>query len=366
MGFESMAQRAVRQLTDLPGLRDKYSAFPVLKRGPAAGGFESLGAGYESFDAQDLQPPAISLPWCAPLAAPQHTELAILLGHGRAALQKLASDGAHAKFAPGEEEGLEAIILLEARPVILVQNGKFFPPPAEWSDLEQARARIEATFPSVGRIDVKGHPRFDWVGTGFLVSDEAIMTNRHVAKEFAAAAADGTWRFEPGMSASIDYVGELAVDREEKFDIVGVIGVHDHYDLALLQVARDGAGAARVALPLASASAIEKNDRIYVVGYPAWDGLRNDPGHMRRIFSNIYEVKRLQPGEVQEVIAGQGLFRHDCSTLGGNSGSCVMDLDTHQVIGLHFGGRYREANTAVHLRHLVDDPLLKKAKVNFA
>ena len=28
---------------------------------------------------------------------------------------------------------------------------------------------------------------------------------------------------------------------------------------------------------------------------------------------------------------------HDCSTLGGVSGSCVVDLDSNQVIGLHFG-----------------------------
>jgi hypothetical protein len=105
--------------------------------------------------------------------------------------------------------------------------------------------------------------------------------------------------------------------------------------------------------------------QVYAVGYPAWDGRRNDPEHMQRIFTNVFNVKRLQPGEIIESLDTQSLFTHDCSTLGGNSGSCVVDLESHQVIGLHFGGRYLQANYAVALWNLVEDPLLLKAKVQF-
>ena len=59
------------------------------------------------------------------------------------------------------------------------------------------------------------------------------------------------------------------------------------------------------------------------------------------------------------------LFKHDCSTLGGNSGSSVIDLETNQVIGLHFGGRYLQGNSAVALWELTNDRLLKKGKVQF-
>jgi V8-like Glu-specific endopeptidase len=59
------------------------------------------------------------------------------------------------------------------------------------------------------------------------------------------------------------------------------------------------------------------------------------------------------------------LLEHDSSTLGGNSGSCVVDLETHQVIGLHFRGKYLESNTAVVLSKLINDPLVKKAKLPF-
>jgi hypothetical protein len=104
---------------------------------------------------------------------------------------------------------------------------------------------------------------------------------------------------------------------------------------------------------------------VYVIGYPAWDGRRNDPEPMRRIFSEIYNVKRLQPGEISgETVKDFEIF-HDCSTLGGNSGSPVIDLETHRVIGLHFGGRYMEKNHAIPLWTLQNDPLIQKAKLNF-
>jgi V8-like Glu-specific endopeptidase len=42
------------------------------------------------------------------------------------------------------------------------------------------------------------------------------------------------------------------------------------------------------------------------------------------------------------------VFSHDASTLGGNSGSCVVDLsqDGLRVLGLHFGGAARAQNWA--------------------
>lgn len=64
-------------------------------------------------------------------------------------------------------------------------------------------------------------------------------------------------------------------------------------------------------------------------------------------------------------MGAQGTFQHDCSTLGGNSGSCIVNLETHRIVGLHFGGRFRITNEAVNLTKLASDPLIKKAELNF-
>ena len=42
-----------------------------------------------------------------------------------------------------------------------------------------------------------------------------------------------------------------------------------------------------------------------------------------------------------------------------------MDLDTHRVVGLHFGGSFRVGNYAVPLWTLTGDPLMRRAAVNF-
>ena len=234
--------------------------------------------------------------------------------------------------------------------------------------MEKKRDRIERACQSVGRIETSGHPSLDWIGTGFLVAEEIVMTNRHVAKEFSRFGNGGRWVFEPGIEPRIDYVEELGALDSLEFALTEVICVHEILDIALLKVSSESPRGLSPPEPLVLASDVsgEMEDRnVYTLGYPAWDARRNDHDIMRRIFSNIYGVKRLQPGKVMEVFARNSLFHHDCSTLGGNSGSCVIDLETNEVIGLHFAGRYLEANKAVALWTISDCPLFSQAGVQF-
>ncbi len=285
------------------------------------------------------------------------------------AVGKLNAEGRDADLEPEELVGLEAIIQIEGRPAILILDGQFRKPPPEWeADLEQARANIESTFPSVGRIELTGHPNLDWAGTGFLVAEDVVMTNRHVAQEFCRLGPDNGWAFAPGMASNIDYIAEVGATAQSEFVLESVIGVHDTFDLALFRVSRESTEGSTPPEPLTLAADLPdagEGRKVYVVGYPAWDGRRNDPEIMLRIFSNTFNVKRLQPGEVRAVFEQESLFHHDCSTLGGNSGSCVVDLETNKVIGLHFGGRYLEANQAVALWKLTDDPLVGNVDARF-
>jgi hypothetical protein len=293
-----------------------------------------------------------------------------ILEAGGRALSKIRKGGKKANLTPVETRGLEAIILLVGRPALLIQDGKFFPPPEGWETLETVRQQIQEVLPRVGRIEVTGHPDgLDWIGTGFLVAEDVIMTNRHVAKEFCRPTTSTKWQFEPGMTARIDFKEEFQGANAAEFSIKEMVGVHPTYDLALFRVAVRGRRGTRLPLPLSLSSKAKKSrtrDKVYVVGYPASDSRRNDPVEMRRIFSDIYDVKRLQPGEVISQARTGALFDHDCSTLGGNSGSCVVDLESHEIIGLHFQGKYLEANRAVALWKLATDRLLTRAGVNYA
>jgi len=78
---------------------------------------------------------------------------------------------------------------------------------------------------------------------------------------------------------------------------------------------------------------------------------------MERIYGRTYNKKRLAPGGVTRV--EQLSLLHDCTTLGGNSGSAVVDLDSGEALGLHFSGKFMTANYAVRSdivkRLLADD-----------
>ena len=94
----------------------------------------------------------------------------------------------------------EAIIRKYARPVLFIQDGKIQEPVIPlWKErVSTARERLEQVIPSIGRIELRGHPRFQWVGTGWLVAPRVIVTNRHVAETFAYSEGEGLeFGFDP-------------------------------------------------------------------------------------------------------------------------------------------------------------------------
>jgi endonuclease G, mitochondrial len=301
-----------------------------------------------------------------PLLAAARRERDRLVARGIDGLTKLAR-GRDGDLDDTERFGLRAIVQLEGRPALVIRDGDFAPPPHEWSRLAAHREGIRAVIARSGRIDVAGHFELDWLGTASLVAPGTLMTNRHVAEEFCARQGE-RWTFRPGMTSSIDFLAERGSTTSLAFEITEAIGVHDDYDLALLRVESTSSDGRALPEPL-EVAATEPADvygrDVYVVGYPAWDSRRNEPEPLQRIFADVYNVKRLQPGRATGYSTMYRALEHDCSTLGGNSGSPVVDLETHQVVALHFGGSYGVGNYAVPLWMLTDDPLLKKANVNF-
>jgi V8-like Glu-specific endopeptidase len=302
----------------------------------------------------------------APAAPPSDDRLKPILRAGMTGLRKTAEGEA---LTPPERRGVEAIVLLFGRPALLVQDDDFKNPPAEWSVLTARRAMLKKVIPSIGRIELENHHTYPWVGTGFLVASDVIMTNRHVAEVFAKKKGS-KWVFTPPVKGKIDYREEYQRDKAREFRLTEILHIDGAYDLALLRVSKKGLKSEKSPVPLTVASSAPKaikNRQVAVIGYPAFDS-RNAENEMLRIFESIFNVKRMAPGEATRLstMGGVKILEHDCSTLGGNSGSCVVDLETGQVLGLHFGGQYLVGNVAVPLWLLTKNKALKAAKVNFA
>ena len=129
-----------------------------------------------------------------------------------------------------------------ARPAMVLQDGAFGDPPPPWADiLGPFRQSIRTTAMSVGRIGVPGLPQLPYAGTGFMVAEDAVMTNCHVAMVFSRHGADGNWSFQQGLEANLDFVedpdrrpADAASPRSVRIE--GVIGIHPALDLALLRV----------------------------------------------------------------------------------------------------------------------------------
>ncbi|MGE3873860.1 MAG: DNA/RNA non-specific endonuclease [Parvibaculaceae bacterium] len=275
---------------------------------------------------------------------------------------------------PSAEElhNLEAIILPDLRPAVDIVDGTFLMTHPLWrrlSDDAAVKNRIVGTIPSIGRIELPGHA-LPYGGTGFVVGDGLIMTNRHVAEIFAKGLGDKRLEFRDGTKAGIDFLREQDRPTGPTLMVERVVMIHPYWDMAILAVGNLPPGHKSLRLSLTDARDLTGHD-IFVVGYPAFDP-RNPADVQKDVFGGKFGVKRLQPGELQGGMSTASFGKvvpaatHDCSTLGGNSGSAVIDLDSGDVLALHFGGRYQEQNFAVPASELARDARVVAAGVNFA
>jgi endonuclease G, mitochondrial len=267
---------------------------------------------------------------------------------------------------------LEAIIIPDKRPAIDIVDGTYEVRHPLWRHLNEPaiRDRLRDVFRSVGRIELPNHPNLPYGGTGFVVGYGLLMTNRHVAEIFAAGLGARNLRFIPGCRAGIDFLRERDRTGSLYFDVRRVAMIHPYWDMALLQVEGLPAAQAPLRLSLREPEDLDRRE-VALVGYPAFD-YRNPPDVQAKVFTNVYEVKRLQPGLVRETGQTESYGKqivaltHDSSTLGGNSGSVVVHIDTGEVVALHFAGSYLVANYGVPSAELGRDGRVIDAGVHFS
>lgn len=281
-----------------------------------------------------------------------------------------------------EEMVFEAIVVPGKRPVLDVIKGDITPPPPGWEVLAEHRARIRAALPSIGRIDIPGLASIPYAGTGVVVGEGLLMTNRHVAQLFVQGVGAGPnyLRFTSEYSPRLDpryEVGEAEPGADGVlFEIVAPLLVHPHWDVALLRVRPVGPRPLPPPLVLARHPPPQFGGGfspfIVVVGYPMLDG-RNNLAVQMSVFRQIFGRKRIMPGfltGVKEITtrwqSRLAAVTHDASTLGGNSGSAVLDPTTGLVLALHFGGEYLVTNYGVPAWELAQDRRIVELGVNFA
>ncbi|MCW1887014.1 DNA/RNA non-specific endonuclease [Luteolibacter flavescens] len=266
--------------------------------------------------------------------------LDVLLGGDESAL----SEGAYTQT--------EAIILLTGRPPLIIQDGVWQTP-----ELASIRKRLDKSadalkklIPKVGRVEVVD--RSNYVGTGWMIDEGVMITNRHVAEVFAERSGNVfSFRRDPDqqvLQARVDFKREYQRSDTAFAQISEIIYLEEkggvRPDMAMVRLAPNG-GSLPEPVELDDANP-EFDTDIAVIGYPAEDP-RNDAFAMQDIFRGVYKVKRLSPGKVRGVDFDGKRLMHDCTTLGGNSGSVVFNLNTGKACGLHFSGDYRVNNYAV-------------------
>jgi endonuclease G len=293
----------------------------------------------------------------------------------RGGLEKLM-DHRDDDVTPGEIMGLEAIVLPKLRPVACIRRDGFDTLPDPWGHLNEDpyRQRILSLAPSIGRVELPDRSRSPYAGTGFVVGPDLLMTNRHIAARFAAGVGCRKIRYTPG-AAAVNFhryhrrPGDPPEEATTGLEVRDIVMIHPYWDMALLRV--NGLTDAQAPLELSVLDPEELVLRqVAVIGYPAPDD-RSDRDLQDQIFEGVYHVKRLQPGQVRcrrpcrsfgrEVDA----LTHNASTLGGNSGSAIIDLETGKVVGLHFAGEYLKANYAVPAYELARDGRVVGARVRF-
>jgi endonuclease G, mitochondrial len=249
----------------------------------------------------------------------------------------------------------ESIILRRTRPVLAISENaaKLTFRDAADSDiwkvrLEKAEDKIKKASQAVGRIDLE-NAGLDWVGTGWLVHDEIIVTNRHVAGEFVARKAAG-FSFKIGVGAEIgaavDFLQEIDNPRTLVFRIVKILHVESPSgpDIAFFQIERESRDG-KLAAPIDLAATPMLTDSVALIGFPGYDSRIPDKALMDELFESTYDKKRLAPGAVTRL--EEIRIFHNCTSAGGNSGSSLIDLVSGEAVGLHFSGKFLTTNYAV-------------------
>jgi V8-like Glu-specific endopeptidase len=260
-------------------------------------------------------------------------------------------------------DGLETIVRTDgSRPSFMIRNGepdRSTSPVGVWGDtLDASVDLLRQAIACVGRIDLSASSQ-GFEGTGFLIQENLILTNRHVLQAIATKENDGTWKFKSG--AAIDFGHEFRAQESIQRRVLRRVVFagpkpiletqpvdHTKLDLALIELEPAGPNERpRAVLDVDIAGDWAQPDlTMFAIGYPAAPPIGAfPPTLLELLFQSTYGFKRLAPGLVMKSQANvyTWTMAHDTTTLGGNSGTLLLVAGRESAAaGLHYGGRRAE------------------------
>ncbi|MDX8148790.1 serine protease [Lentzea sp. BCCO 10_0061] len=276
---------------------------------------------------------------------------------------------------------LEAVVRADGtRPSLFVQDDQVddkLPLVGQWAaDLVASRKPLRHVIKAVGRIQPDNATGRNFFGTGWVVDTDKglVLTNLHVLeamwKRLGHLMRQTRTGFEVLGGAYIDFAAESGRDRTNRCRIVaatpsGVDGKDfARLDAAVLRIEPENGGKVPAAIPVSGNPDGPQGSLAShcVVGYPGpppyTSGTTNGVDWAwvnATLFGNRYGVKRLAPGNTHRPLGSfapkdpeKWVFGHDCTTLGGNSGSPLLAWkeSTPAAFGLHFAGATADTNCA--------------------
>jgi S1-C subfamily serine protease len=216
---------------------------------------------------------------------------------------------------------------------------------------------LKGAAPAIGRIDMENHLYWKkYAGTGWFITNSIVVTNRHVALEFAEKIK-ASYKMKKGtnnkeIKVSIGLLHEDGITDSVDVPVQEVLYIapEQDEDIAFLQTSSiEDTGFRSLDY---STNPPETDAEVMVIGFPYWDGDRNDVEVMQKVFRYLYGTKRVAPGTITGVT--EKTITHNCSTLSGNSGSPVIEITTGKVVAVHYYGLYEKTNFAVPMKRVAE------------
>jgi hypothetical protein len=295
----------------------------------------------------------------------------------------------NAALTTEQRQALHAFVHLLARPALRVVNDAIPAIPRSWERLKTAHDLVMHRIRGVGRIDSSARAH---VGTGWFVAENLLLTNRHVAGALcgldihrdrtwldklpaAVVATNALWDKDPSQRPVWDPAEAPSAASVAIGTITKIRAFHPLLDMALLDVTGVANSKSLVLRMHAVAPATLVKHDVYLAGYP---GVTPPYGVSAQVAKLLFPdasssgLKRVSPGQLVALVddlpvaANKPRQSHDGSSLGGSSGSPVIDFDNHRVVALHHSGQYGLANYAVPLWLVKDEPFFTANGVTFA